>query len=253
MLPSLHFTSILKSARRCVSLVLLLMPAIIGIAEGQERNAGRKSVYVQIIIQGKVVAQQTSLPIAGVRYIAWGLGKPTDTAISDANGAFTLKLQPSRRQNIVAGIRLGVRESGTDSMVLSISEELLIRNDTSVTPLTVYRYPKATLANGEMLTGNFYLPVFGKKGQNDLQQFLGKELRYPDDAREHGTEGKVLVRFLIDETGAILVPEIVRSAGHSLDQEVLRLFGKMPPWTSGTINDKPAAMYFYLPVSFLLD
>jgi TonB family protein len=62
-----------------------------------------------------------------------------------------------------------------------------------------------------------------------LDSFIGAGLRYPDDALESRTEGRVITRFMVDETGAISRIEIVRSSGvPSLDAEARRIIAAMP-------------------------
>jgi TonB family protein len=181
------------------------------------------------------------------------MGKKTDTAITNPDGAFTLRYESSMPVNTRDRIRLSVHEAAADSLYWSISDDLVVSNDTSSAKVNVYRFPRVTLANGEALNGNFYLPRFGKNGINGLEEFLTSELRYPDEARENGTQGKVLVRFLIDSTGIVQSPQIMRSAGYALDQEVLRFTGKMPAWIPGALDGKRTAMYTYLPITFRLD
>jgi hypothetical protein len=46
------------------------------------------------------------------------------------------------------------------------------------------------------------MPVF-PGGQDEMYKFIGKNIRYPNEAREMGIQGRVLVKFIVDETGKV--------------------------------------------------
>jgi TonB family protein len=87
----------------------------------------------------------------------------------------------------------------------------------------------------------------------DFGKFMAKNIRYPDDARDNGVSGKVLVRITIDETGKVVNPEIVSSPDASLSEEVIRLAGIMPEWKPGTKDGKGISISLKLPVAFNLE
>jgi protein TonB len=94
------------------------------------------------------------------------------------------------------------------------------------------------------------MPAF----EGDLQAYLGSHLRYPDDARESGTEGRSVIQFVVNEDGSISGVEVVRSAGSSsLDAEAKRVVSGMPKWKAGKQQGKAVKVYFTLPVTFKLD
>lgn len=89
-------------------------------------------------------------------------------------------------------------------------------------------------------------------GYAALYQFIAQNLRYPDSARVHGLEGRVVVEFVVDSTGEILNPRIVEDIGGGCGDEVLRVVGLMPRWKPGRASrrGKPVAASFTLPVRF---
>lgn len=86
----------------------------------------------------------------------------------------------------------------------------------------------------------------------DLRAFLGNKLRYPDQAREAGIEGKVFVRFVVNEDGDITGTEIMRGIGGGCDEEAMRVVNAMPKWKPGKQNGRAVKVYFTLPIVFEL-
>jgi protein TonB len=88
----------------------------------------------------------------------------------------------------------------------------------------------------------------------DLSSYLSSKLRYPDDARESGIEGRSVIQFVVNEDGGITGVEVVRSSGSSsLDAEAKRVVAGMPHWKPGKQQGKAVKVYFTLPVTFKLD
>ncbi|MBE2290569.1 MAG: energy transducer TonB [Chitinophagaceae bacterium] len=84
-------------------------------------------------------------------------------------------------------------------------------------------------------------------------RFIAKTIRYPDDAREEGIQGKVYVSFTVTDAGKVTNPSIVSSPHEVLSKEVLRLIGLMPEWTPTTTAGKPVNVTLEMPVSFKLE
>lgn len=87
----------------------------------------------------------------------------------------------------------------------------------------------------------------------NVQEYLGNKLRYPDQAREAGIEGRVIVKFVVNEDGDISDANVVRGIGGGCDEEALRVVKSMPKWKPGKQNGRPVKVYFTLPISFKLE
>ncbi len=87
----------------------------------------------------------------------------------------------------------------------------------------------------------------------DIRTWLTENIHYPEAARKGGKHGRVVVKFYIDEKGAVREPEVVRSVDPLLDAEALRVVRSMPPWTPGQEGGGPVPVYFHLPISFQLN
>ena len=88
--------------------------------------------------------------------------------------------------------------------------------------------------------------------QKKMLEFIYGNIKYPSIARENGVEGTVVVRFVIDKTGAITAPEIVRDIGAGCGAEALRIVQMMPKWNAGKQRGRPVKVQFNLPVKFKL-
>lgn len=90
-------------------------------------------------------------------------------------------------------------------------------------------------------------------GEAALQQWLGKNIRYPAAAQEQGAQGVVKVKFVVTNTGDVVNPVIEESVFPALDAEALRVVQKMPMWEPGKSNGVPVNSYVIIPVAFRMN
>lgn len=89
-------------------------------------------------------------------------------------------------------------------------------------------------------------------GTAALMQFLGKNIKYPTIAQENGTQGRVIVQFVVNRDGTIVDPRVVKSVDPYLDKEALRVINSMPKWKPGMQRGKAVRVKFTVPVMFRL-
>lgn len=116
--------------------------------------------------------------------------------------------------------------------------------------------------NGNLISATCYTPdgdtteyypiIIQPQFEEDVMNYIGRNLQYPQEAKENKTEGKVVVRFKIHETGMVSDAEIIKSAGHGMDEEALRLITRMPPWEPAYFDGIPFETYKTLPIVFWL-
>jgi TonB family protein len=87
-------------------------------------------------------------------------------------------------------------------------------------------------------------------GISALKNYLIANIRYPAKARKKNIQGKVVVKFVIDEDGNVVNSQIIKSVDKTLDEEALRVIKSMSKWKPGMLNGKPVKVYYTLPVSF---
>jgi protein TonB len=86
----------------------------------------------------------------------------------------------------------------------------------------------------------------------DVTSYLAKNIRYPEQAKENNIEGRVILKFVVNEDGAVSDISVVRGIGGGCDEEAKRVVAGMPKWKPGKQNGRPVKVYFTLPIVFKL-
>ena len=90
-------------------------------------------------------------------------------------------------------------------------------------------------------------------GEEALINFLRENLVYPEEAREKGIEGRVIVRFFVEENGNLSDIEAVKGIGGGCDEEAVRVIKMMPKWKAGTVEGKATRFPMTIPMVFKLE
>lgn len=90
-------------------------------------------------------------------------------------------------------------------------------------------------------------------GDRELMKFLSDNLKYPVVDMEQGTQGRVVLRFVVGVDGNITDVKVLRSLSPTTDKEAIRVVKAMPKWIPGRQNGKPVPVFFSLPVRFKLE
>lgn len=95
------------------------------------------------------------------------------------------------------------------------------------------------------------MPTF-PGGDQALQEYLYKNIRYPAAARENGIEGTVVLQFVVGSDGSISEIKTLRDVRGGCTDEAIRVVKNMPKWNAGKQNGNAVPVYFNLPVTFKL-
>lgn len=87
----------------------------------------------------------------------------------------------------------------------------------------------------------------------DILSYLAKNIKYPDAARENNIDGRVVVKFVVNEDGHVSDVQVVRGIGGGCDEEAVRVVSAMPNWKPGKQNGKAVKVFFTLPIQFKLE
>lgn len=89
-------------------------------------------------------------------------------------------------------------------------------------------------------------------GQEELMKYISENLRYPQQAREEGTQGLVYVTFVVEKDGSLTDIRILRDLGNGCGEEAVRIVKTMPKWIPAKQRGKEVRMQYNLPVKFTL-
>lgn len=87
-------------------------------------------------------------------------------------------------------------------------------------------------------------------GDSKLICFINQTREYPEAAYKKGITGRVTCSFVVNEDGSISHIQILKGVEPSLNKEALRIFGKMPAWSPGKIENTPVPVRVIRSVSF---
>jgi len=97
------------------------------------------------------------------------------------------------------------------------------------------------------------LPSF-PGGEAEMFKWIYEHINYPEMAREAGTQGQVVLTFVVGKDGNISDIAVVRTptGGGVLSREATRVVNNMPKWSPGEANGHPVKVRFTLPIRFAL-
>lgn len=89
-------------------------------------------------------------------------------------------------------------------------------------------------------------------GTEALYKYLAGNVKYPEKAKADGTEGRVIVSFVVEKDGSVTDAKVMRSVSDEVDAEALRVVQGMPKWTPGMQQGTPVRVHYNLPITFKL-
>lgn len=97
------------------------------------------------------------------------------------------------------------------------------------------------------------MPSFQGGDINAFAQWCGKHIVYPAAAADNGSQGKVIVQFVVERDGSISHVTILRGVDKFLDEEAARVVKSAPKWSPGANRGKPVRVYVQVPINFVLE
>ena len=89
-------------------------------------------------------------------------------------------------------------------------------------------------------------------GEAKLMEYVAKNIKYPQIARETGIQGRVFVGFVVEPDGSVSNVKVLRGIGGGCDEEAMRVVKSMPKWKPGKQRGKAVRVSYMLPVNFKL-
>lgn len=89
-------------------------------------------------------------------------------------------------------------------------------------------------------------------GEQKLLEYVAKNVKYPQIARESGIKGRVFISFVVEPDGSVSNVKVLRGIGGGCDEEAMRVVKSMPKWKPGKQRGKAVRVSYMLPVNFQL-
>ncbi|MDF7814595.1 energy transducer TonB [Hymenobacter sp. YC55] len=87
-------------------------------------------------------------------------------------------------------------------------------------------------------------------GQEALQRYMQKNLRYPSLALRNNIEGKVYISFTVMADGSVADVQVLKGLGYGTDEEAARVVKNMPAWKPGQQNKHAVSVRYTMPITF---
>lgn len=91
------------------------------------------------------------------------------------------------------------------------------------------------------------MPQF-QGGMPAFYAYVGKNFRYPAEARKKGIAGKLFISFVVEKDGTLTDIKTLRDIGYGTGEEAIRLLQNSPKWEPGKKNKKPVRVQYTLPI-----
>ena len=182
-----------------------------------------------------------------------GTSPVTQEAISEDDGDY-LYIVDGKQMTDISGIPSSDIQSMT---VLKGEKARLLGYSRNV---VIVKLKKSNQATGEFSPSEDALPIFDvceqmpeyPGGMSEMMRYMIENVRYPKEAFEANVQGRVLVQFIVNETGEVSDACVVQGVEEHLDKEALRVISSMPDWTPGKQGGKTVKVKYTIPVMFML-
>jgi TonB family protein len=94
-------------------------------------------------------------------------------------------------------------------------------------------------------------PVF-PGGLAAFTRFLKKNLKYPNEMRTRGLQGKVFVTFVVGTDGQLSDIQAIRGPSDEFKEEAVRVLSTSPNWIPGVQNGRKVKVQYTVPINFTL-
>ena len=131
---------------------------------------------------------------------------------------------------------------------IEIDLDIDITEDVVVEELVIGNAPEEEQAD-EVFSIVEEMPSF-PGGNAKFNEFVSKNLKYPRKALKANVEGKVVVRFVVEEDGNISDVEVLKGIGYDCDEEAIRVLNNSPNWIPGKQRGRNVKVRVMVPLTF---
>ncbi len=86
-----------------------------------------------------------------------------------------------------------------------------------------------------------------------LEKWVYQYLKYPEKALIDGTQGRVMVEFIIEKDGKVTNVRVVKGVSEELDAEAVKVVSASPKWRAGRLAGERVRTSMTIPIEFRLE
>lgn len=90
-----------------------------------------------------------------------------------------------------------------------------------------------------------YRPSF----PTDIRAYIHTHLTYPADVDKTQLDGRIILKFIVNEDGSVSDVRIVKSDNEKMNNAAMDVVKGMPKWNPGKENDQPVAAYMMVVIN----
>jgi TonB family protein len=183
------------------------------------------------MVKGQVTSAEDGLPLPGVNVVVKGT---SEGAITDTEGNYSIRLPEQNSQLVFSFIGLQSKEVSTQEQTSLNVQMNADASQLSEVVITGY----GTASDKDEPSGHSYSFAEPAGGKRSFKKYLETNLRYPSQAVQNKTEGKVTIEFTVKTNGTLTDFRVVKGIGSGCDEEVIRLVKEGPAWSPSTQDEK---------------
>ena len=222
----------MKSAKFSAAKVLFVLPVILclvfAFSKPQIIGESSQSMQPKQVI-GKVIDAKSNEVLSGAAIIIEGT---TEGTITDEDGKFKIQVSGGDKVLVISYVGYETQRVKADKPEISVKMQKKVYDlpeDIPPPPPPPKPEKKQDLQPGEeTFTVVEEMPSFQGKGGEGFREYLAQNIRYPEDAKKNGIQGKVFVQFTVNEKGEVTDVKVVRGVAPSLDAEAVRVVESSP-------------------------
>lgn len=199
-----------------------------------------KKALAEIKVKGKVTDAESGEALPGVNVMIKNSSVGVNT---DLDGNFQIEAAPDDIL-VVSFIGMEKEEVAVDARA---EIEVALHSDVAqLSEVVVTAYGEQNEKDAT------YQSAWPAIGFSDFKDYIKRNLRYPEEAKENKTEGNVVLKITISSTGNIIDIEVIKSLGNGCDEEAIRLIKEGPDWMPAKRGEQPTESTQRIRIKFKL-
>lgn len=201
-------------------------------------------------IQGRVIARFIVEKDGSVSNLA--VARRSASSELDAEAIRVLSTMPKWTPGKQRGKEVRVKYTVPIAFRLSGPEVEEIKDSKLMEVVVVGYAPKDDVITPEVVLESAEIMPKYPGGASGLMSYLARNIKYPFDAQQSKTQGRVVIQMIVNKDGHVINPKVIQSVSPSLDAEAIRVVMGMPRWEPGKNDGQTVAVQYTLPITFKL-